>query len=118
MVINRVEEEKILSINNMLQCVKLIGNGWAFKRVMMGPNNRVYIEECKSQKPQNAGDFVCQIKEIVDTIIDQAAMLGLRTSPFINKYAPNPNRWQLLDINIDNSKTQYELWRTKEPINK
>lgn len=28
--------------------------------------NRVYIEECKSQKKENVGDFVCQVKQIVD----------------------------------------------------
>ena len=83
-MVNNYEDEKILSINNMLQCVKLMANGWSFNRIMSSPNNRIYIEECKSQKQQNAGDFVCQIKEIVDTIVDKDASVQLPHIPHLN----------------------------------
>jgi hypothetical protein len=69
----------------MLQCVKLIGNGWAFKRVMIGPNSRIYVEVCKSQKPQNAGDFVCEIDQIIDTIMDKTDL----------------KKWELVDVSIE-----------------
>lgn len=50
---------------------------------MASPHNRIYIEECKSQKGQGAGDFICQIKQIVDTIIDGRA-----------------RGWELIDLDV------------------
>lgn len=75
----------------MLQCIRLIGNGWAFRRVMTSPSNRVYVEECKSQKAQSVGDFVCQIKQIVDSVVD------------VDVYGDGgrgKGKWELIDISV------------------
>lgn len=44
-VLNNFQDYRILSIYNLLQCVRLINvGGWAFRRLMASPNNKIYIE--------------------------------------------------------------------------
>ena len=46
--------------------IKLINiGGWTFQRMMTSPLNKIYLEECESQKVQNNEDFIFQIKQIL-----------------------------------------------------
>lgn len=55
---------------------------------MTSPFNKVYIEECKPQKSLSVSDFVCQIKEIVDTLYmrDMSKNIGFVSDVLMERY--------------------------------
>lgn len=48
---------------------------------MNAPNGKIYVEECKSQKTENAGDFVCQIEEMIEQITKPAQKIKMNSMP-------------------------------------
>lgn len=111
----------MLSIYNLLECVRLESvDSYAFRRYMQTPTSKIYVEECKSQKAQSSGDFICQIKAMLDGMAAPTSLssISLAQDLFgVGNSTGQPQAkqtWALFDIGYSGAgNLTYELWHRK-----